>query len=79
LYAITGFTRLFEIRLIKEWREIFCIVFCLFIFYFGIPFYVERTSHGISDLTGRDSQYQYLPYYSVFFHPEGFYRKDWNE
>ena len=79
LYAIIGFTRLFEIRFVKEWREIFCIVFCLFIFYFGIPFYAARTSHGISELTGRDSQYQYIPYYNVFFHPDGFYRKDWNE
>lgn len=79
LYAIIGFTRLFEIRFVKEWRDIFCIVFCLFIFYFGIPFYLGRTTHGISELTGRDGQYQYLPYYNVFFHPDGFYRKDWNE
>lgn len=79
LYSIIGFTRLFEIRFVKEWRDIFCIVFCLFIFYFGIPFYAARTSHGISELTGRDSQYQYIPYYNVFFHPDGFYRKDWNE
>lgn len=79
LYSIIGFTRLFEIRFVKEWRDIFCIVFCLFIFYFGIPFYAARTSHGISELTGRDSQYQYVPYYNVFFHPEGFYRKDWSE
>lgn len=79
LYAIIGFTKLFEIRFIKEWREIFCVVFGLFIIYFGIPFYIERTTHGISELTGRDSQYQYVPYYNVFFHPDGFYRKDWNE
>ena len=79
LYAIIGFTKLFEIRFIKEWREIFCVVFGLFIIYFGISFYIERTTHGISELTGRDGQYQYLPYYNVFFHPDGFYRKDWNE
>ena len=79
LYVIIGFTRLFEIRFVKEWREIFCVVFCLFIIYFAIPFYILRTSHGISELTGRDSQYQYIPYYNVFFHPDGFYRKDWNE
>lgn len=79
LYAIISFTRLFEVRSVKEYREVFYTVFCLFLIYFILPFYIARTSHTISELTGRDSQYQYIPYYNVFFHPDGFYRKDWNE
>lgn len=31
LYAVIGFTRLFEVRSVKEYQEAFYTVFCLFI------------------------------------------------
>lgn len=78
-YAIIGWTHLLDIKFIKHDKNVFFIVFFIFIVFFSIPFCRERTHHGISKLTGRDAQYQYLPYYNVFFHPEGAHRKDWGE
>lgn len=78
-YAIIGWTRLLDIRLVRENKNIFFMTFLILITFFTIPFYRERTRHSVSELTGRDSQYQYVPYYNVFFHPAGAKRKDWCE
>lgn len=78
-YAIIGWTRLLDIRLVKENKNIFFMVLIVFITFFAFSFYRNRTNHSVSKVTGRDLQYGYVPYYNVFFHPEGAKRKDWNE
>ena len=78
-YAIIGWTRLLDIRLVRENKNIFFMTFLVFITFFTIPFYRELTHNGVSELTGRDSQYKYVPYYNVFFNPEGAKLKDWGE
>lgn len=80
LYAIIGWIYFFEIKIIKKEKQLFCIPLFLFLLFFLLPFAKARLSTGISQLTGRSSQYQYIPYYNVFLHPaDANQRKDWNE
>ena len=79
-YAIIGWTFLFDMRLLRSDKNLFFAVFMLFILFFSIPFCKARTKNGIDPLSKRRYQYQWLPYYNVFFHPEeAQYRKDWNQ
>ena len=78
-YAIIGWTHLFDIEFIKKDKNVFFMTFFIFFIFFASSFYMARTRHGVSKLTGRDIQYQYLPYWNVFMHPENAHRKDWGE
>ena len=76
-YAIIGWIHLLDIKFIKHDKNVFFMVFFTFILFFSYPFCKDMTHHVLSELSGRDSKY--LPYWNVFFHPEGAHRKDWCE
>lgn len=78
-YAIIGLTRLFDIKFLKDNIKISFMALFLFITFFFSFFYRERMIHGVSKVNGQYVQGTYLPYWNVFFHPEGATRKDWNE
>ena len=79
LYAILGYVKFFEISFLSKNKNIFYMTFFLFILFFSLPFVKDRLSTGINR-NGRSAQYQYIPYYNVFMHPENAnLRKDWNE
>ena len=80
LYAIIGWIYFFEIKKIKKEKQLFFIILFFFLLFFLLPFVKDRMSTGISQLTGRSSQYQYIPYYNVFLHPaDASQRKDWSQ
>ena len=80
LYAIIGWIYFFEIKKIKKEKQLFFIILFFFLLFFLLPFVKDRMSTGISQLTGRSSQYHYIPYYNVFLHPaDASQRKDWSQ
>ena len=78
-YAIIGYAVFFDIHFLKRYKGIYCLSILLFFAFFFIPFAKTRLNNGISKLNGRPEQYQYIPYWNVFFHPENAWRKDWNQ
>lgn len=79
-YAIIGFVHFFRIGIIKKEKSFFFPILFLFILYFTLPFAKNMLVSKIDPVTLRDVQYQYIPYYNVFIHPENAnQRKDWNQ
>ena len=80
LFAIIGWSNFFQVDFIKNSKHVFFMIFFLFVIFFSIPFIRGKLDTSISELTGRESQYGYIPYYNVFLHPaDANQRKDWNQ
>ncbi len=79
-YTIVGWTYFFKIKWIKANKSLYFIFLMMFIIFFLSPSIKKWTAtETISELTGRPSNYQYVPYWNVFNHPDGAFRFDWCE
>lgn len=79
-YAIVGWTYFFDIKLLRQKKDIFAVALMLFLGFFIVPTVKNwLPTNQVSDLTGRPVHYQSIPYWNVFHHPEGAYRLDWCE
>jgi hypothetical protein len=80
MFGILGYENLFGAFSFKKIHSLFYMYLCIIVLFFALPFFKERIVHGHDELTGRDIQYNYVPYYNVLYHPrEADFRKDWNE
>jgi hypothetical protein len=79
LFGMMAYPCLLSVRLkrIKGTAVAFALCLCVF---FSVPFFKLLTSTKISNLTGRPTNYSYVPYYNALYHPlEATKRKDWEE
>ncbi|GHT95461.1 hypothetical protein FACS1894141_4100 [Spirochaetia bacterium] len=80
VYATISYTYLFMLFDFKKIRELFFLYLCCILLFFAIPFERIRLNHFVSELSKRDVQYQWVPYYNVLYHPyNAQFRKDWTE
>jgi hypothetical protein len=80
MFGIMGYENLFSVFSFKKISSLFYIYLCIIVLFFALPFFKDRIVHIYDELTGRDIQYNYIPYYNVFYHPrEAEFRTDWNE
>lgn len=78
-YAIIGYTRLFDISIIKNNKNLYALILMLFLTFFTIP-YVKAFDPNRKGYSGRPLNQQWIPYYNVFLHPDyANQRKDWNQ
>jgi hypothetical protein len=69
MFGILGYGVLFNVFSFKKVSSLFYMYLCIIVLFFFLPFFKDRTSHKPDVVTGRDIQYEYIPYYNVFYHP----------
>jgi hypothetical protein len=80
MFGILAYENLFTAVSFKKISSLFYLYLCMIVLFFSLPFFRERTVHSYDELSGRDTQYYYIPYYNVFYHPyQAEFRKDWDE
>jgi lysylphosphatidylglycerol synthetase-like protein (DUF2156 family) len=80
MFGILAYENLFTVVSFKKISSLFYIYLCMIVLFFSLPFFKDRTVHSYDELTRRDIQYNYIPYYNVFYRPyQAEFRKDWNE
>jgi hypothetical protein len=80
IYAIFSYTTLFKDVNFKHMRELILVYSFSILLLFSYPLVNRFITTKKDDLTGRPSNYKYIPYYNVIYFPaEAQYRKDWDE